>query len=438
MRKLILTIFFITYILSISFTYGQVTFIGLETKLTMHPRGSNLLYLNPESQIIDNYIYVPTYDGIYRKNLNEINNLDWELYGFKGVPVRDFVKNKSYVLAITTKSRDSLILLSTNDGVSLVNHTSNFFFKYEAVNTIWRVSMNPLNPKSILVLHNNYGIAKSTDFGNNWTSLNELAGGYQERFVGFNPDDTTNLFYAGETGFFQSYTNVSYNNGESWSLTEGINNNSTHYLAFNPTDPNIILAAGEGRISKSNNKGKTWNLVTLFPDYLYVTKIIFDVANPNIAYATGYLNGKNDSILIYKSVDAGNSWFRAYKSELEDNGGIIDFQIYQDILFLITFNKGVYKLDMNYLSDIEVIHNPEFKIYPNPTSSFLYFESSNKFNEIEVVDLCGKVIKKFNAITENKIDLSGLVDGVYFVSFYNINNLRIKKKIQIINSTKMF
>lgn len=438
MRKLILTILFFTCILSLSFTYGQATFIGLEPQLTKHPIGSNLLYLNPESQIIDNYLYVPTYDGIYRKNLNDISNTDWVLYGFKGIAVRDFVKNKSDVLAITTKSRDSLLLLSTDDGVNSINHTSNFFFKYEPVNTIWRVSKNPLNPKSILVLHNNYGIAKSIDFGNNWTSLNEMAGGYQERFVGFNPIDTTNLFYAGETGFFQSYTNVSYNNGESWNLNEGINNNSTHYLAFHPTDPNIILAGGEGRISKSNNKGKTWNLVTLFPDYLYVTKIIFDVTNPNIAYATGYLNGKNNSILIYKSVDAGNSWFRAYKSELEDNGGIIDFQIYHDILYLITFNKGVYKLEMNYLSDIELIHNPELKVYPNPTSSFLYFETVNKINKIDIIDLSGKVIKKFNTVTENKIDLSGLVDGVYFVSFYNTDNFVSQKKIQFIKNTRLF
>lgn len=118
MKKIILIVFLLTSVLPISFIPGQLTYFGLEQQLTIHPRESNLLYLNPESQIIDNYIYVPTYDGIYKMNLDEINNPDWELYGFKGISVRDFVKNGNVVLATTTKSKDSLMLLSINDGVS--------------------------------------------------------------------------------------------------------------------------------------------------------------------------------------------------------------------------------------------------------------------------------------------------------------------------------
>ena len=43
-------------------------------------------------QIIDGYIYVPTSNGIYRKNVSTLNDTIWDLYGFKGVSVRDFVK----------------------------------------------------------------------------------------------------------------------------------------------------------------------------------------------------------------------------------------------------------------------------------------------------------------------------------------------------------
>lgn len=45
-----------------------------------------------KARIVDGCIYVPTSNGLFRKSVSTLNDTIWELYGFKGIPVRDFVK----------------------------------------------------------------------------------------------------------------------------------------------------------------------------------------------------------------------------------------------------------------------------------------------------------------------------------------------------------
>jgi len=60
------------------------------------------------------------------------------------------------------------------------------------------------------------------------------------------------------------------------------------------------------------------------------------------------------------------------------------------------------------------------KVYPNPASSKIFFELDNnlKNSSIKVFDVQGKIIKSEN-ITDNYLDVSDLVNGIYF---YQISN----------------
>lgn len=416
------------FIIVTHLNYGQSNYIGLNDIF----KDYDVRKLNPKIQIIDDYIYIPTNSGIFRKNLAILNDTIWESFAFKDIPIRDFVKSGNKILAITPKSSDSLMLLSLDNGNSYINYTNSHFFEYENFNSLHRISQNKQNPNSIVVLQDHYGVSKSENFGFNWNNLNAWSGGYQEKSVEFHPNDSLSIYYTGETELFSSYTQTSNDGGLTWSISEFIQNNCTHHLAFNPLDQNSILAGQEGHISKSIDKGLTWLTPYALSEYLYIYKIIFDETNPDIIYATGALNGPNNSIIIYKSVDNGNSWTVSFQETLYDCGGVWDMVQYQNKLILLTLKKGVYMLETRNLSTEYFPFNDNFYIYPNPTTSTLYFSSLNEIKRIQITDFTGKLIKYFEPFSfkSNEMDISDIAKGIYFITFFT-DKEKVTKKVTI-------
>ncbi|TXB66746.1 T9SS type A sorting domain-containing protein [Vicingus serpentipes] len=75
----------------------------------------------------------------------------------------------------------------------------------------------------------------------------------------------------------------------------------------------------------------------------------------------------------------------------------------------------------NYLNDIN--------IYPNPTSSNLYFKANTPYT-IDITDMYGKLIESYTESTNKIIDVSFLKNGIYLFKFSN-NKSSITKKIII-------
>ncbi len=415
-------------------TFAQSQYIGLENELDLSQQTSGQYF--PKSQIIDDYIYVSTPQGIYRKDLSTINNLTWESFAFSGVPIRDFIKKDNKILANTAyqdegNDTDSLLIYSSDNGLSSNYLSTPHFQQPELTNSIYRIAQNPVNLNEILALHHQ-GVSRSNDFGITWTSLHDNSPEYQYRFINYHPLDTETIFYTGENGFFSSYVQVSYDNGISWTNTDAVHNNATHYIAFHPINQNILLSAGEGRITKSTDKGISWNPSFFIMPYIYICKIIYDKSNPDIIYASGYLNGSNDSIYILKSVDAGDNWSIAYQEPLENSGGIVDFHIYANKIIFLTRYKGIYTLDLNVLSTTNIENKNAVVLYPNPSSSILNLRSEHQIDKVEIFDTNGKVknIVKPNS-TNFEIDTSSFANGIYFFKIYSINGLLLKKIIKI-------
>jgi len=71
----------------------------------------------------------------------------------------------------------------------------------------------------------------------------------------------------------------------------------------------------------------------------------------------------------------------------------------------------------------------EIKIYPNPTSSELYFDlKENQLLNIQIMDVLGKDVKSIKSISENKIDISELATGTYLLKF-NFESTSVVKRI---------
>jgi Secretion system C-terminal sorting domain len=71
----------------------------------------------------------------------------------------------------------------------------------------------------------------------------------------------------------------------------------------------------------------------------------------------------------------------------------------------------------------------KLKIYPNPISNFLYIDSDDNIEKVEVINLNGQIVLREN--NKSQIDVSNISNGIYFIHVYEGKILRGVEKIII-------
>jgi len=81
---------------------------------------------------------------------------------------------------------------------------------------------------------------------------------------------------------------------------------------------------------------------------------------------------------------------------------------------------------------LQKIDRNNIKIWPNPTSDFLLFQTVKNIREIQIFDCSSRLVKsvKINA-REGKIDLRELIDGMYFASFRSEKTISVHKFLKL-------
>jgi hypothetical protein len=74
----------------------------------------------------------------------------------------------------------------------------------------------------------------------------------------------------------------------------------------------------------------------------------------------------------------------------------------------------------NLTTSVENLRTMDIEIYPNPASEVLNIRSTEPFSEIRIMNLTGKMVMQRNINSTNeRIDISGFVPGIYFVNVRN-------------------
>lgn len=440
MKRLKILYIFLSAVILHTTCMGQIKSMGFTQKAPNLLSSMGKVYY-PKLQIMNDTLFVNSITGIYQKDM--LKDGEWKLYAFKDAPVIEFVRNGNSLLASaisTTTGRDSLLLISYDNGKSYEDFTSIDFLEYEK-NHLFRISQNPQNLNSILILAVYYGLYQSKDFGKKWQSLHPYSLGLDVAFTSFHPLDTTTIYYCGEGAIHNGVIYKTCNSGNAW--TEYIvpgGDNCVHQIDFHPLDSNILIWGGEGNIGKSTDKGETWNIVDLYYTGMYFYKVLFDKDNPNILYASGvpgrYPPDKQDSIWVYRSIDTGDTWHLAYQEYLGTNGGgVIDMVKYKDKLIFYTRELGVLELDVKTTpvipNSINVVTKHELSVYPNPAVNTIYFDTDLLISGIDIINSIGSTVQK-DVIPKNgkSIDVSRLNEGIYLAVFH-VDNRKITKKICI-------
>ena len=102
---------------------------------------------------------------------------------------------------------------------------------------------------------------------------------------------------------------------------------------------------------------------------------------------------------------------------------MLTFRCYWDDNFE-TYNPT--DLECDYLTEISESSKSNIKIYPNPTNGELIIEN-NEPVFIELYNIYGQIIKQFDLqLSENKINISDLNNGIYIVKIIDQKSIIIK------------
>ena len=69
------------------------------------------------------------------------------------------------------------------------------------------------------------------------------------------------------------------------------------------------------------------------------------------------------------------------------------------------------------------------RIFPNPVKDFIFVESDNEVKSISIYDLTGQIVAQNNIITQNKIDLTALKEGLYIAKIKFMDGVCFSKSI---------
>lgn len=208
------------------------------------------------------------------------------------------------------------------------------------------IAVHPTDPNSVYA-GNEQGMAKSSDGGNSWTAINDGIVELDIWKITFDPANPDTI-YAGTwcmRGLFKS-TNA----GDDWKwLPEHF-----HYvmnIKMDPFNSRVIYLADHDGLFKSSDGGNSWTILNepVFQD-VHFHGLAIDPNNPNVVYA-GTVGGPpwNSHQIppfgtIYKSTDAGATWFEINDGYPSDSSSVHTIAIdpsNSNIIYL-----GTYKWDI--------------------------------------------------------------------------------------------
>jgi len=235
-------------------------------------------------------------------------------------------------------------------------------------------------------------------------------------------DDHILLEYSTDGG--QTYTLIhDYEIGKTGELNTG----GTIPSFFTPTasqwvTKNILLPAGTNRV---NFKGVK-NNVNQAGNFAYLDHLIFQICNGNIAAPTGnsVQNFCSSQTLANLVVMGSNiKWYDASTGGnlLPNTTSLVNGTIYYASQVVgaceSTARLAVTVNSSGCLSVNETSNNKDFNLYPNPVPDVLHINSKRNVVKVTIYAADGKLVQSEQDKKINSVNMSRLINGIYFVEF---------------------
>lgn len=387
-------VYIIAVILSMAINGQDFTSLGLGADKC--GRKSNLYY--PQMHVEGDILYVCTNQGLYSKDLSTDDSA-WQLAGFEGVPLQNYVRKGEDILALQKNANGNFLILSHDGGKTYDDVTPDSFKgQGSGGNALLRLVQHPTGPDTLLIscsyLSSQYGIFRSTDFGQTWSQLATIV----PKFLGYHPLNPGIIYTSGNDPLSRPCIYNSYDGGKTWDDCSPTypGDNSINCMAFHPTNPDKWVVGGSHSVYTSTDNGHTWNT----QDYMFDVKsarwcfAAFDSEKSDIVYMAGSVK---DSIKVMCSTDGGMTWNTPIAEPMNNVTDIEvnDLQQYGDKLIVYTE------------SDVYVISKPQ--LIPDSVNPIQENDNIN-LKDLPIFDMLGREqpsepIKGFFIINGKKVNM---------------------------------
>lgn len=225
-------------------------------------------------------------------------------------------------------------------------------------------------------------VSKSTNAGTSWTRYDLTSATGACKGIAVDPTDSDIVYAAGYPGFHKTT-----NGGNSWQeISTGISG-STYAVAVDYSDPSVVYTGGANGVFKSTNGGDNWTNIGLTA----VNAVLIDPGNHDVVYA-GTATG------VYASTNGGTSW-DVMNDGLEDPA-ITSLGIFPGTyLFCGADVGGMYRWDI-YTGVEELTSNHATRVLraaPNPMrygASITYYLSKEDHVTLAIYDAQGRLVRE--------------------------------------------
>ena len=263
-------------------------------------------YYYPQMHIDGDSLIACTNQGLYSNKIGDAESV-WRLIGFDGIAVQDFVYNGQDILALCYNENEDHILLSHDGGKTYEDVTPVINKENEMrINSIAKIVQHPTDRSTILISSYQYGVYKSSDFGQTWSLLTTIIPTY----FGYHPLNPEIITTGGRNANLTPCIYNSYDGGQTWVDCSPYysSDNTVNYISFNSLNPDKWIACGSASVYTSSDNGRTWNLQDYVDDDNKDANwrvAAYDNENSDIVYMAGSFV---DSITVMCSTDGGNTW----------------------------------------------------------------------------------------------------------------------------------
>lgn len=153
-------------------------------------------------------------------------------------------------------------------------------------------------------------------------------------------------------------------------------------------------------------------------------------AFPVLYYSPSYTTwGGQTAYVGLKFKNGNNSYYGWLKIKVVNTNATDPVFTVYGYAYQSSPNTAIAAGDMGTSSINEVVNNNDLKIYPNPTTDYLMITGVENANEISISNVLGEKVMNISLNT-NKIDISNLDKGVYFVRVKTNDNIKTQKFIK--------
>lgn len=231
-------------------------------------------------------------------------------------------------------------------------------------------------------------------------------------FYDINQDGKVDLLVGKGSGNIEYYQNLSGGKNPDFKLVSS---------TFGGQDINFNTRSVSFAVADFDNRGAAQLLTS---DYYGATKIY-----PNFKTSNGLL--KADSSLIYNEFTTKNQ-FRSLGNNLISTAGDLDNDGLPDLIIGTNTGGLLFLKNQSVKKTPPIDNTSSLKIYPNPTSDFVYVKAPSK-GSILLYSLTGQLLKAADIDgIELSIDLTNYPSGIYIIKWIGQNGAGLSQKLVVV------